>query len=209
MKPRRGVYNSDFEELTAAHDEPPPRAAMLADCPIIAAVNSQDSFPVALASPTRAIYLLTGNPLTLPAMLHQARDCGKICLVNIDFLDGLARDRFAVEFLAEHKVAGIVSTRCETLVAAHAFSLVTVQRTFGIDSAAVTALKKSLTHFLPDSVEVLPAMAAPRIAHRVREQYPALNIIGGGLIQTVKEIEELIAAGINAVSVSDPRLWLI
>lgn len=209
VKERRGFYNSDTETIPAPSPERHPEVALLANCPIIAAVNSPETFPVALASPTRAIYLLTGNPLTLPGMLHRARESGKVCLVNIDFLDGLARDRFAVEFLAEHKVAGIVSTRCETLMAAHALSLVTVQRTFGIDSAAVAALKKSLAHFLPDSVEVLPAMAAPKLARRIRETYPALNIIGGGLIENVKEIEELLASGINAISVSDPRLWLI
>jgi glycerol uptake operon antiterminator len=205
-KRRMGVYNSD------KNAEQPVKAAdstLLSGCSIIAAVNGIDTFEAALAAPTRAIYLLAGNPLNLPRMLERARDHDKICLVNIDFLDGLNRDRHAVEFLAVHKVAGIVSTRFEALKAAHGFGLVTVQRTFAIDSAAVAAALKSMGQFLPDAMEVLPAMAAPKVAIRLRAAYPRLTIIGGGLIENVREIEELLAVGINSVSVSDPRLWLI
>ena len=202
-----------FNSGASLETQPAPAAAssgrVLADCPIIAAVNLPDTFSIALDSPCRALYLLTGNPLSLPRMLREAQDRGKQCLVNIDFLDGLARDKYAVEFLATNAVAGIVSTHSEVLKAAHTFGLITVQRTFGIDSAAVTAAKKGLAKFLPDLVEVLPAMAAPKIGRRLLSDYPSLGLIGGGLIETVKEIEELLAAGIQSVSVSNPQLWLI
>jgi glycerol uptake operon antiterminator len=127
----------------------------------------------------------------------------------MDFLDGLSRDRFAVEFLAANGVAGIVSTRAETLKAAQGLGLMTVLRTFAIDTAAVMAAKKSLMQFRPDVVEVLPAMAAPRVGKYLRETHPGLTMIGGGLIETVREIEELLAAGTNAVTTSNTRLWLI
>ncbi len=204
-----GHFNSGVDVDTVPVPSAKPAAKALEDCPIIAAVNQLETFHAALRSPCRAIYLLTGNPLSLPEMLQQARDCGKICLVNIDFLDGLARDRFAVEFLAKSSVAGIVSTHSEVLKAAHTLGLITVQRTFGIDSAAATAAKRSLAKFVPDLVEVLPAMAAPKIARRLLSDYPSLGIIGGGLIETVREIEDLLGAGIRSVSVSNPQLWLI
>ena len=59
---RMGVYNSDKKT------EQPVKAAasvleLLSGCSIIAAVNSIDTFEAALLAPTRAIYLLTGNPL--------------------------------------------------------------------------------------------------------------------------------------------------
>lgn len=207
-KQKLGFYSSDDQPKETATTST--RAMdVLADCSIIAAVNSPDTFKAALECPTRAIYLLTGNPLNLPGMLARARERSKVCLINIDFLDGLARDRYAVEFLAEHKVDGIVSTRSETLKAAHALGLITVQRTFAIDSAAVAAAIKSLSQFLPDAMEVLPAMAAPKVARRLRTAHPELTLIGGGLIEGVKEIEELLAAGVRSVSVSDQRLWLI
>ncbi|MEO6803541.1 MAG: glycerol-3-phosphate responsive antiterminator [Granulicella sp.] len=181
----------------------------LAECSIIAAVNKTERFEEALHSPSGAIYLLSGNPMNIPGMLARARELGKICLINIDFLDGLARDRYAVEFLASHHVDGIVSTRMDVLKAAQGLGLITVQRTFAIDSAAITTTLKSLSQFVPDIMEVLPAMAAPKVARRLHREYPNLAIIGGGLIETVREIEELLKAGVRSVSVSDPRLWLI
>ena len=204
-----GHFNSSESSALSSASDQSSLAAFLADCPIIAAVNSPEVFPVALRSPCRSIYVLTGNPLSLPEMLRQAKTCGKLCMVNIDFLDGLARDRFAVEFLAKHGVAGIVSTHYEILKAAHGLGLLTVQRTFGIDSAAVVAAGRSLAKFVPDVMEVLPAMAAPRIAKRLLADHPSLSIIGGGLIDTVREIEDLLRAGIRSVTVSDPRLWVI
>jgi glycerol uptake operon antiterminator len=85
----------------------------------------------------------------------------------------------------------------------------TVLRTFAIDTAAVMAAKKSLMQFRPDAVEVLPAMAASLVGKYLRETHPGLTMIGGGLIETVREIEELLAAGVNAVTTSNTRLWLI
>jgi glycerol uptake operon antiterminator len=207
-----GVFHSDANEQRGegpANEAPMNVRALLADCPIIAAVNKVEFFDGALSSPARAIYLLAGNPLSLPAMLVKARQSGKVCLINIDFLDGLARDRHAVEFLAAHHVDGIVSTRIEALKAAQNLGLITVQRTFAIDSAAVNATLKSLHQFLPDAMEVLPAMAAPKALRHFHAEFPQLAIIGGGLIENVREIEQLLGAGVRSVSVSDSRLWLI
>ncbi len=206
---RMGHFNSSESNGVLPASGDTPSGGVLANCPIIAAVNSPETFPIALSSPCRAIYILTGNPLSLPEMLAQAREHDKLCMVNIDFLDGLSRDRFAVEFLARNGVSGIVSTHYEVLKAAHGLGLITVQRTFGIDSAAVIAARKSLAKFVPDLMEVLPAMAAPKIARRLMMEHPLLGIIGGGLIDTVREIEDLLAAGIRSVSISNPQLWLI
>lgn len=205
-KTRRGYFVAEEIESSASESN---LAQGLEDCSIIAAVNSEEAFNAALVSPPRALYILTGSPLTLPAMLARAKEHGKMCLLNMDFLDGLARDRFAVEFLAAHGASGIVSTRFETLKAAQALGLLTVQRTFAIDSAAVNAAKKSLSQFRPNAVEVLPAVAAPKVVKRLLGDFPDLTIIGGGLVENVKEIEGLLAAGVHAVTVSDPRLWII
>jgi len=181
----------------------------LLSSPIIAAVNTMDMFEPALKAPPKSLYLLTGNPLTLPEIVKRVRDAGKGCLVNVDFLSGLNRDRDAIEYLAVHKVEGIVSTRLDVLKAAQTLGLFTVQRTFAIDSAAVMASVKLLTQFTPDAIEVLPALVAPKVAKRIHAVQPGMKIIGGGLIETVREIEQLLDAGIHSVTVSNERLWLI
>jgi glycerol uptake operon antiterminator len=206
---RMGAYHATRESAQLNSVAGSSHSGLLTNAPIIAAVNTTDMFEPALASPTRSLYLLTGSPLTLPDMVGRVRDSGKGCLVNIDFLGGLSRDRDAVEYLAVHKVEGIVSTRLDVLKAAQSFGLFTVQRTFAIDTAAVNATIKLLTQFTPDAIEVLPAMVAPKVARRIHAVQPEMKVIGGGLIETVREIEGLLEAGIHSVSVSDQRLWLI
>lgn len=206
---RMGSYVSQEQAPDAAIGSGEEAWKQVKSSAIIAAVNTLEAFSVALDAPPRTLYLLTGSPLTLPGIVMQAKDRGKVCLANIDFIDGLSRDKHAVEFLAAHRVDGVVSTRSDTLRAAKALGLITVQRTFAIDSAAVVAALRSVSQFLPDAVEVLPAPVAPRVLRKFRELHPDLHVIAGGLIEGIQEIETLLASGVNSVSVSNTRLWVI
>jgi len=205
---RIGAYHAT-DEMVRPDVTPISISDFLLNSPIIAAVNTVEMFEPALEAPTKSLYLLAGSPISLPEMVKRAKDRGKACLVNIDFLGGLNRDRDAVEYLALHNVEGIVSTRFDVLKTAQTLGMFTIQRTFAIDSAAITASIKVLSQFTPDAIEVLPAMAAPKVAKRIREVQPGMRIIGGGLIETVREIEELLNAGIDSVTVSNRQLWLI
>jgi glycerol uptake operon antiterminator len=182
---------------------------ILKDSSIIAAVRSTETLESALASPVRLVYLLFGNPMNLSQMIEKVRACGKLPLVNADLLQGFSRDAFAVEYLASAGAAGIISTHHETLKAARAHGLITVLRTFTIDSAAVEAGRRFLVHFQPDAIELLPAIAAPLVIDRIRDSHPALQIIAGGLVSDLMQVEKLIQAGVNAVSLSDPELWIL
>jgi glycerol uptake operon antiterminator len=58
------------------------------------------------------------------------------------------------------------------------------------------------------ALEILPAQVAPKMLDRVHAINADLPIVGGGLIQTMKEVEELLAAGLSAVSTSKPEMWI-
>ena len=176
---------------------------------IIAAVRSAEGLERALASPVRIVYLLFGSPMNIAAMVGAVRSRGKLPLVNADLLQGFSRDAFAVEYLASCGTAGIISTSHETLRAARAQELVTVLRTFMIDSASVDSGKRFLGNFQPDAVELLPAIAAPLVLGRIREGNANLHVIAGGLLTNLKQVEGLIQAGVDAVSLSDPALWVV
>jgi glycerol uptake operon antiterminator len=182
---------------------------VLGNTRIIAAVRSTEDLQRALDSPVKIVYLLFGNPMNIRTMLQSVRENGKLPLVNADLLQGISRDAHAVEYLASCGASGIISTNHETLRAARAQELVTVLRTFMIDSASVESARRFLGHFQPDAVELLPAIAAPLVIDRIRESYPELHIIAGGLVTNFKQVEGLIAAGVDAVSLSNPALWLV
>lgn len=176
---------------------------------VIAAVRSAEGLEHALASPVRIVYLLFGGPMNIAEMVKAVLDRGKLPLVNADLLQGLSRDAHAVEYLASCGTAGIISTNHETLRAARAQELVTVLRTFMIDSASVDSARRFLVQFQPDAIELLPAIAAPLVIDHIREGHPELHVIAGGLVTSLKQVEGLIAAKVDAVSLSDPRLWVI
>jgi glycerol uptake operon antiterminator len=175
---------------------------------IIAAVRNADALEKAATAPTQVVYLLFGNPLTIGDMLRSMCARGKLPLVNLDLMTGFSRDSINAEYLAKNQAAGIVSTHSEVLRAAAKLGLITVQRTFALDSAAVEAGLRASNHFLPDAVEILPAVAAPRVAKRFREVHPGLRVVAGGLVTDLKEVESVLANGIDAISVSDSRFWV-
>jgi glycerol uptake operon antiterminator len=175
---------------------------------IIPAVRSTEFLELSSMAPGKIVYFLFGNPENTAEMMERIAGAGKVPIVNIDLAAGLSRDQAAVSYLAHRQVQGIISTHPEPLRAARDLGLFAIKRTFLLDSAAVESAVRSLEQFMPDALEVLPGMAAPHIIRRLQEMYPALPVIAGGLITTLREIETLIDLGIHAVSVSDHRLWV-
>ena len=167
------------------------RRKLLKQASIIASAANATALDTALASPVRAIYLLMGTPMNLPDIFAEIHDHDKLCLANLDFLEGLARDRHAVEYLAMHGADGIVSTKSEVLRTVGSFGMLSILRTFAIDSAAVAVTLKSLTQFVPDVIEILPAIVAPKVVTRITSSHSGIHIIAGGLIESVREIETL------------------
>ena len=123
---------------------------------IIAAVRNVEDLQRALDSPVKIVYLLFGNPLNIRTMLQSVRDSDKLPLVNADLLQGISRDAHAVEFLANCGTAGIISTNHETLRAARAQELVTVLRTFMIDSASLESARRFSATSSPTPLSCCP-----------------------------------------------------
>jgi glycerol uptake operon antiterminator len=182
--------------------------SLLEQTRVIPAVRAPELLPDSTLSPGKIVYFLFGNPEEIGTQAELVVTAGKIPIVNIDLASGFARDQAAVSFLAHQYVHGIISTHPEPLRAAREFGLYSIKRTFLLDSAALDSALRSLDQFEPDALEVLPAMAAPYILEKVRKRYPNLPVIAGGLIKTLREIEELVKQGIDAVSVSAPTLWV-
>jgi glycerol uptake operon antiterminator len=86
--------------------------------------------------------------------------------------------------------------------------LFAIERTFLLDSAALQSSMRSMEQFLPDALEVLPAVVAPKMVARLLDFYPDLPVIAGGLVQTLRELEDLVHQGASAVSVSESSLWV-
>lgn len=183
--------------------------SMLERSRIIPAIRKEEHLSAALASPSSVIFLMCGTPANIDKLIWKVKDKGKIPIANLDLLPGFARDSFAVEFLAEAGIAGIISTHQDVLRAARSFGLIAFQRTFAIDSAALSNCLRRLRSFVPDVMELLPAVAGPIVLPKLRASFPNLLVIGCGLVTSVKQVDDLVLQGVMSVSACEPSLWVL
>ena len=176
---------------------------------VIPAVRREEDIEAACASPGKLVYVLTGTVVTIGGIVERIHGAGKTTCVNADLVAGLAGHPAAAAFLDSIGADGIISTNNAVLQAARQRRLVVIQRTFLLDSLSVSNTCRSLARFVPDALEVLPAPVAPRAAPTFRAAAPEIAIIAGGLVASLAEIDELTRAGIDAVSVGTPSLWIV
>ena len=176
--------------------------------PIIPAIRKFELVDQAIAAHGKIVYLLTGDPENCESMIQKILAANKLPIVNLDLLNGFSRDRYAVNYLKRAGARGIISTHLDPLRHALSIGLYAVQRTFLLDSGAMDTITNQLKNTPVDALEVLPALVAPKILARVRAIPSELPVVGGGLIQTLKEVEELLAQGLSAVSTSNPQMWI-
>jgi len=178
------------------------------DTPIIPSVRNIDYLDQAIAAHGKMVYLLTGDLENCETMIQKILAGGKLPIVNLDLLNGFSRDKYAVNYLKHCGARGIISTHLDPLRHAHTIDLYAIQRTFLLDSGAKNTITNQLRNSPVDALEVLPAPVAPKLLNSVRAISADIPVVGGGLIWTMKEAEELLSQGLDAVSISNPEMWL-
>jgi len=196
------------EQGTSSGPALTPLGTFCREAPIIPAIRKPELVEQANAARGKLVYLLTGDPDNVETMIKKILGAAKIPIVNLDLLNGFSRDRYAVNYLKRVGAQGIISTHLEPLRHALGIGLYGIQRTFLLDSGAMDTITNQLKNTPVHALEILPALAAPKMLRRVRAISADLPVVGGGLIETIKEVEELLAAGLNAVSTSNPAMWL-
>jgi hypothetical protein len=107
-----------------------PLRVFCAETPIIPAIRKPELVELAIASRSRLIYLLTGDPDNMEPMIQKITAAGKVPIVNLDLLNGFSRDKYAVNYLKRVGAGGIISTHLDPLRHALAIGLYGIQRTF-------------------------------------------------------------------------------
>ncbi len=186
-----------------------PLRTFFRETPIIPSVRHVEHLDQAIAAHGKIIYLLTGDPENCETMIQKILVAGKLPIVNLDLLNGFSRDKYAVNYLKHCGASGIISTHLDPLRHAHTIHLYAIQRTFLLDSGAKNTITNQLKNTPVDALEVLPAPVAPKLLDSVRAISLDIPVVGGGLIWTLKEAEDLLAQGLDAVSISNPEMWII
>ncbi len=173
--------------------------------PVVPAVRGPDSaLEAALAGEHPAIFVLGGDIFKVLARVGSQSRRPRI-YVNVDLVGGIASDASGLRFLSG-RVEGIISTHRHVIELARETDLLTIHRLFAIDSGAVERGVKLIRRAQPHCVEILPALAYPKVA----TAYPELlerPVLAGGLLKSQEDISSILAAGAAGVSTSYQKLW--
>jgi glycerol uptake operon antiterminator len=175
---------------------------VLHSSPVILAVKSMEGLEKSITGSGRIMFVLFGDILSIPAIVSKIKDAGKIALVHIDLIDGLASRDIVVDFIAENTRAdGILSTKANLVKHAKSRGLLAVQRFFVLDSLSLLNIEKQFPLDYADAVEILPGVI-PKVIRRIVK---IINkpVIAGGLVSDAEDLRHALEAG--AVSVSASR----
>ena len=172
---------------------------------IIAAVRNEDALKTACSSDVSMIFDLAPKIDEVEERVELCKAARKILFIHIDMAEGIGKDKAGLKFVKDKGVAGIISTRSTLIKQAQELGLKTVQRMFILDSQSLeTGIEMLKTK--PDMIEIMPGVISPKVMERVCKK-ANLPVIAGGLIETKKEIEDAINAGVVAVSTGKEELW--
>jgi glycerol uptake operon antiterminator len=174
--------------------------------PVIAAVRTREALELALRSPVKAVFLLSGSVNDIVELCRDVLLAEKHCFIHVDLLEGLRPDLQGLSFInSQASPTGILTTRPACVKWAQSLGLLTVQRIFLLDTTALLEGARHIDACKPDLVEVLPGVSEKAI--RLAAQHFKRPLIAGGLIDTKEEVCAALAAGALAISASEPALW--
>jgi glycerol uptake operon antiterminator len=130
---------------------------------------------------------------------------GKKVLMHLDLIKGLKSDDYAVEYLIQKlDVDGIISVKTSIVEKVKKLNRISVQRLFLIDTQSYNKGIDLIRMSKPDYIELLPGCMG-KLIQRVKEELD-IQVLAGGLIETVEEVRDAISHGATAITTSNPYL---
>lgn len=183
-------------------------AAILAENPIVAAVKDMEDLEKSLESDIRVIFLLFGTICNITELTERIKAAGKLAMVHLDLVEGLASKDIAVDFIHNCTQAdGVISTKPNMIRRAKNCGLITIQRFFLLDTLSFLNIERQINAERPDFIELLPGVM-PKIISRVTALTP-IPIIAGGLVSDKEDVMAALGAGALAVSSSSRQVWFL
>lgn len=208
-------YNSQLDAMAGSSPDAASKKRELLDyfydstgrCPVIAGVKNDEWLEKAKNSDCEIVYILYGNICTIGDIVKSVKEAGKMAMVHIDLIAGLASREISVDFIQKFTDAdGIISTKPHLIKHANEVGLFTVQRFFMIDTITYDNIKKHVKDTKPDVVEMLPAGLDKMIRYAV-EQVEGKPLVASGLILDKDDVMKALSAGAIAISTTNLEVW--
>lgn len=174
--------------------------------PCGAAVKASDQLDPALASSCGTIFILRANGLELGRVVHRIHLAGKLAVIHLDLVDGLAADLTGVRWLVRCGADAVISSHGQAVRAVRAEGLVAIQRLLCLNLVSVELGLVAVARSEPDIVELLPGAILPAVADLVMPRL-TVPLLAGGFIHDPQAARTVLDAGALAVTTSQRALW--
>lgn len=180
--------------------------------PIIAAVKDDTELERCFASDVEVVFILYGDVCTIPEIVDRVKASGRIAMVHMDLVAGLAPKDVSIDYIRRRTRAdGVITTRANLIRHARELGLATVLRFFLLDSLALSNIEKQAMLPLsaqPDVIEILPGIIVPRMMKRICSM-SRVPVIAGGLICDREDVMNMLSSGAVAISTSTEQVWFM
>ncbi|MBO8177175.1 MAG: glycerol-3-phosphate responsive antiterminator [Bacillus sp. (in: Bacteria)] len=173
---------------------------------ILPAVRSMKDFDLLLRTNYTYGVFLDMHVGMVKSVFQYAKQANKQMFLHMDLIHGLKSDEYATEYVCQEiKPYGIISTKGNVIIKAKQKGVYAIQRAFIIDSSAMEKSIKLVQKTEPHFIEVLPGVV-PKVVQKLKQE-TGIDIIAGGLIETVEEVDAILQAGACAITTSNVDLW--
>ena len=178
----------------------------LEENPIIAAIKDDAGLEKCLTCDNiQVVFILYGDICNIESIVHRIKEAGKVAMVHIDLISGLASKEIAVDYIQRTTEAdGILSTRQTFVRRAKELGMYAILRVFVFDSMGLNTLKRTLG-LNPDYIDILPG-TMPKTLRSICNTVPC-PILTGGLIADKEDVMAALDAGAVAISTTNQTIW--
>jgi glycerol uptake operon antiterminator len=143
----------------------------------------------------------------LPELIKLMKENQKKVLIHSELIKGLSSDEYGAIYLIQNlNVDGIISSKPRVIDVCKKRKVMGIFRFFIKDSTALEQSMSLARKIEPEYIEILPSSCINVIDY-VKKETQA-QILMGGLIKSVQEINHCIHAGAISVTTSNPNLWV-
>jgi len=157
------------------------------------------------------VFILKTDLISLQGNIKFLRKLGKKAFLDIDFVEGLSNDEYALRYATLNGVDGIITVKPKMIELCKKYAVPNVLRSFALDSNALLKLSDTLNFLKPDYLEILPGSSFFKTREFISKTHgnnlPPL--IAAGLVESEPELQTLINGGAISVSTSKKDLWEI
>ena len=181
---------------------------LLRDNPIIPCSSNFDEL---LSKQYRDIKVILLYDLTIFDLLEVARknnEAGKLIILNIDTVKGIATDEYGLSFVKKYLKINIIATSSPKIINyCKKLDFKIIQTIFLFDTKSLLKGIQLIKQGKPDMVDIRPGLSVLRTTEFLRENINGIPIICSGFIQDKSDIKELLQNRVTAVTTSNKKLW--